>query len=148
MQEGVLVVTEVSGLSQSDDACMNPVFGYHIHSGEFCTGDSEDPFADAKAHYNPDNCEHPYHAGDMPPIFGNNGYAFSITRSRQAILELKLHVGRLDEITKRVKYKMEYKMRTDILDSLQEEVWNRCQMPYHILIMCPVCCIWHMVRKK
>ena len=34
--------------------------------------------SDAKAHYNPDNCEHPYHAGDMPPIFGNNGYAFSI----------------------------------------------------------------------
>ena len=78
MQEGVLVVTEVSGLPQSDDACMKPVFGYHIHSGEFCTGNSEDPFADAKAHYNPDNCEHPYHAGDMPPIFVNNGYAFSI----------------------------------------------------------------------
>lgn len=78
MQEGVLVVTEVSGLPQSDDACMNPVFGYHIHNGEFCTGNSEDPFADSKAHYNPDNCEHPYHAGDMPPIFGNNGYSFSI----------------------------------------------------------------------
>ena len=28
-------------------------------------------------HYNPLGCPHPYHAGDMPPIFGAAGYAFS-----------------------------------------------------------------------
>ena len=27
-------------------------------------------------HYNPKDCPHPYHAGDMPPLFGNNGEAF------------------------------------------------------------------------
>lgn len=35
-----------------------------------------DPFSNAMAHYNPENCPHPYHAGDMPPLFGNQGYAF------------------------------------------------------------------------
>ncbi len=77
-EAGILVVTEVRGLPEADDQCMSPVFGYHIHSGQFCSGNRQDAFADSMAHYNPDNCEHPYHAGDMPPLFGNNGYAFSI----------------------------------------------------------------------
>ncbi len=75
--EGILVVTEVWGLPKSGDKCRNPVFGYHIHSGNKCMENKEDAFADSKAHYNPGDCQHPYHAGDMPPIFGNNGYAFS-----------------------------------------------------------------------
>ncbi len=28
--------------------------------------------------YNPYTCAHPYHAGDLPPIFGVNGYGFSM----------------------------------------------------------------------
>lgn len=83
---GVLVMTEVNGLpaaTDSSDMCSNHVFGYHIHSGNICMGNSEDPFADAMAHYNPDNCNHPYHAGDMPPLFGNNGYAFSLFLSNR-----------------------------------------------------------------
>ena len=27
------------------------------------------------SHYNPKDCEHPYHAGDLPSLFGNNGLA-------------------------------------------------------------------------
>lgn len=77
-QMGTLVVTEVSGLPESDDVCMSPVFGYHIHSGQFCTGNSEDAFADTDGHYSIDECRHPYHTGDMPPLFGSQGYAFSI----------------------------------------------------------------------
>ena len=75
---GVIVVTEVMGLPEPHDVCINPVFGCHIHSGGCCTGNREDSFADAMAHYNPCDCEHPYHAGDMPPIFGNCGYAYSV----------------------------------------------------------------------
>lgn len=33
-------------------------------------------FPNAGTHYNPFECPHPYHAGDMPPLFGANGYAF------------------------------------------------------------------------
>lgn len=45
-------------------------------NGASCTGNLEDEFADAKAHYNPQNCPHPYHAGDLPPLIENNGYSY------------------------------------------------------------------------
>lgn len=75
---GVLVSVEASGLPKNDDVCKEPIFAMHIHSGMSCTGNKTDNFADAMTHYNPDNCPHPYHAGDMPPIFGVNGTAFSV----------------------------------------------------------------------
>lgn len=37
-----------------------------------------DPFADAMSHYNPNGCGHPNHAGDLPLLFGNNGFALSL----------------------------------------------------------------------
>lgn len=74
---GVVVATEVTGLPAPTERCRSPVFGFHIHGGGSCTGNRTDPFADALTHYNPGNCPHPYHAGDLPPLFGNNGYAFS-----------------------------------------------------------------------
>lgn len=76
-KHGVLVIAQVFGLPAPSTPCSDPVFGFHIHSGESCTGNTEDPFADSLTHYNPENCPHPSHAGDMPPLFGNNGYAFS-----------------------------------------------------------------------
>lgn len=78
MRMGVLVVAEVFGLPRERGACESPVFGFHIHSGSTCSGNMEDPFADVMGHYNPDQCMHPHHAGDMPPLFGNDGYAFQI----------------------------------------------------------------------
>ena len=74
---GVFVVAEVEGLPKSEAPCSFPIFAFHIHEGSFCTGDEVDPFANAKSHYNPGNCPHPFHAGDLPPLFGANGYAFS-----------------------------------------------------------------------
>ena len=71
---GVLVTVEVLGLPHEDGKCKERVFGFHIHEGTSCTGNNNDLFADAKGHYNPDNCIHPMHAGDMPPLFENNGY--------------------------------------------------------------------------
>ncbi|MBQ9940332.1 MAG: superoxide dismutase family protein [Clostridia bacterium] len=49
-----------------------------MHNGGSCTGNNTDLFADAMTHYNPDSCPHPYHAGDMPPVFGADGYGFSV----------------------------------------------------------------------
>lgn len=74
---GSLVVTEVLGLPNTQNACASPVFGFHIHEGGVCTGDRNDPFADALTHYDPVGCPHPYHAGDLPPLFSANGRAFS-----------------------------------------------------------------------
>lgn len=75
---GVIVAAEVTGLPMPTGNCQSPVFGFHLHSGGSCTGTASDPFADAKGHYNPQDCPHPHHAGDMPPLFGSNGYAFSV----------------------------------------------------------------------
>lgn len=76
-KNGVLVWVYVSGLPESNDICKQPIFAMHIHSGGKCSGNETDPFADAMTHYNPNGCPHPYHAGDMPPLFGANGVAFS-----------------------------------------------------------------------
>jgi Cu-Zn family superoxide dismutase len=45
-------------------------------NGTSCTGNSNDEFANAKGHYNPENCPHPYHTGDLPPLLENNGYSY------------------------------------------------------------------------
>lgn len=75
-KNGVLVTARIFNLPFSDEHCSNRIYGFHIHEGNSCTGNAEDPFANAKTHYNPTNCPHPYHAGDLPPLFGNKGHAF------------------------------------------------------------------------
>lgn len=76
--EGVIVWAEVSGLPQSGPSCHGQVFGFHIHKGTDCGGSMDDPFAGAMSHYDPDDCEHPHHAGDLPPLFGNGGSALAL----------------------------------------------------------------------
>ena len=67
---GVLVSAEVQGLPAS-----NPTgyFGMHIH--EF--GNCALPFDQTGNHYNPTNQPHPLHAGDLPPLLSNEGYAWT-----------------------------------------------------------------------
>ncbi len=76
LPEGTLVTASVKGLPVPAEPCGNTVFGFHIHEGTQCSGNAEDPFADAKGHFNPDNCPHPEHAGDLPPLFSNQGNAW------------------------------------------------------------------------
>ncbi len=67
----ILLQSEFEGLPASR------VFGFHVHNGIIC---GAEPFTEAGAHF--DNCgdglwcgQHPYHAGDMPPIFSDsNGH--------------------------------------------------------------------------
>lgn len=76
-QKGVVVTSELSGLPDAGgQLCAHPVFAMHIHAGGSCTGNAEDPFADAGGHYNPGGCAHPFHAGDLPPLFSNGGAAW------------------------------------------------------------------------
>lgn len=77
-KQGVLVAAEIAGLPMSEERCNHPIFAFHIHSGSHCKGDEHDPFSEAMSHYNPADCEHPFHAGDLPPLFGNCGYAFHV----------------------------------------------------------------------
>lgn len=76
--EGVIVFAQIHGLPQPDHPCRERIFGFHIHEGTDCGGNMDDPLADAMAHYNPGGCEHPYHAGDLPPLFGSRGHALCL----------------------------------------------------------------------
>lgn len=82
-RNGALVVAEIYNLPDTVAPAagkpgINP-FGFHIHEGETCkVGQVNDPFKDALGHYNPTNAPHPLHAGDMPVLFANNGYAFLV----------------------------------------------------------------------
>ena len=77
-RRGVLVCAEISGLPEAEEPCGNRIFAFHIPSGRQCAGDSADPFANALTHYNPSDCPHPAHAGDLVPLFSNHGYALQI----------------------------------------------------------------------
>jgi len=75
-RSGVLVVADILGLPTSKESCRENIFAFYLHGGTSCTGNEEDPFANAGSHYNPENCPHPYHAGDLPPLFCAGDRAF------------------------------------------------------------------------
>lgn len=62
--QGTLVAAMVTGLPFTEGKCSGRFFGFHLHEGN--------------AHYNPEGCEHPMHAGDFPVLFGNSGCALMI----------------------------------------------------------------------
>lgn len=71
----VIVRAEITGLPKGMGNCDSPIFAFHIHSGSACSGNNTDMFADVGIHFNPYNCPHPYHAGDLPPLFSAEGNA-------------------------------------------------------------------------
>lgn len=75
-KQGVLVSVKVYDLPSSKNKCQNGIFGFHIHKGTSCKQDKEDDFKETLTHYNPKNCKHPNHAGDLPSLFENSGYAY------------------------------------------------------------------------
>ncbi|MGN0678787.1 MAG: superoxide dismutase family protein [Oscillospiraceae bacterium] len=103
---GVIVSAEIMGLpTRPRRGCGDNIFGFHIHEGRECDmnnrprgemgemGNNRDPFAAAMSHYNPGNCAHPFHSGDLPPLFGNNGYAqMSFLTDRFTVREI---IGRV-----------------------------------------------------
>ena len=91
MADGVLVAARVTGLPKPTQEAPGRFFGFHIHSGSRCAGTSEDPFADTLGHYNPDDTSHPNHAGDMPPLFGNRGFAFQVFFTNRFCVQEILH---------------------------------------------------------
>lgn len=81
---GVLTEASLFGLPAPQGECRHPIFGFHLHSGEECgsgspmSDPSGEPFAAALGHFDPEGCDHPYHAGDMPPLMGCKGRAYQI----------------------------------------------------------------------
>ena len=75
-KNGIIVTAKINNLPQSKNKCTGRFFGFHIHEGTSCTGNSEDEFANSKTHLNPTNCPHPFHIGDLPPLVENNGFSY------------------------------------------------------------------------
>lgn len=71
--DGTLVEAIIFGLPH-DTLHSSRFYGFHIHENGNCT----QPFDQTGNHYNPTNMPHPDHAGDMPPLLGNQGFAYSI----------------------------------------------------------------------
>lgn len=68
-----MVIADIQNLPQNNKPCQSGIFGFHIHEGISCEGEE---FSNTKGHFNPKNCPHPYHAGDIPPLFQCNNRAF------------------------------------------------------------------------
>ena len=75
---GLIIRADISGLPRTDGTAHGRIFGFHIHEGTDCGSGMGNPFGDTMSHYNPDGAAHPDHAGDLPPLFGNNGTALSV----------------------------------------------------------------------
>lgn len=71
---GVLVEAQIFGLPDITIPGSANFYAMHIHE----SGDCSDDFTHTGMHYNPQNTEHPRHVGDMPPLLGNQGYAFGV----------------------------------------------------------------------
>lgn len=68
---------EINGLPKFQD-CKGGFFGFHIHEGETCLNDTKVAYEKTKGHFNPQGCEHPFHLGDLPPLFATQGKAWSM----------------------------------------------------------------------
>ena len=71
---GTLVLLNVLGLPEENDPCSGRMYAFHIHEGNWCRGTTEEPFSQAGSHYNPQGCQHPAHAGDLPVLLSNHGF--------------------------------------------------------------------------
>ncbi|MBQ5331734.1 MAG: superoxide dismutase family protein [Oscillospiraceae bacterium] len=69
-----MMTISVYGLPR-EKKCECEIFALHIHEGGSCTGNADDPFANAKSHYDPEGCPHPCHSGDLPPLYADDGSA-------------------------------------------------------------------------
>lgn len=85
---GILVEAEVFGLPNANEPGSTGFYAMHIH--EF--GDCSDNFTKVGEHYNPQNTPHPQHAGDLLPLFSNQGYAWSAFYDKR--LRVKDMIGR------------------------------------------------------
>lgn len=73
---GTLVKAEMINLPEE---AAGPFFGFHIHENGCCEKD----FTCAGGHFNPEGREHPFHAGDLPVLLSNQGYAFLVTYTQR-----------------------------------------------------------------
>ncbi len=70
---GVLIEAEIFGLPNVATPNSTDFYAMHIHQFGDCSGNG---FPNTGDHFNPTNALHPDHAGDLPPLLANQGYAW------------------------------------------------------------------------
>ncbi len=99
--DGVLVEAEVFGLPNISTQGSSDFYAMHIHQYGNCSGS----FEKAGSHFNPSNTFHPKHAGDMIPLLGNQGYAWTAFYDKRFTIDeiigksVIIHSGRDDFTT-------------------------------------------------
>ena len=81
--EGVLVEAEIFGLPNISTQDSSDFYAMHIHQNGDCSGS----FEKTGGHFNPFNTVHPEHAGDMVPLLGNQGYAWTAFYDKRFTIE-------------------------------------------------------------
>ena len=71
--DGVLIEAEIFGLPNLRDAGSSNFYGMHIHE----YGDCSDNFTHTGDHYSRQRAPPPQHTGDLLPLLGNQGYAWT-----------------------------------------------------------------------
>lgn len=98
---GVLVEAEVFGLPNINIPDSSDFYAMHIHEN----GDCSQNFIHTGEHYNPGNMQHPFHAGDLLPLLGSEGYAYSVFYTKRFQISdilnrsVIIHAGRDDFTT-------------------------------------------------
>lgn len=88
-KQGVVVTARITGLPQELEKCGGQIFAFHIHDGNSCVLSDGGTFESVGGHYNPGACPHPYHAGDLPPLFGSGGSAYmSVLTDRFSVKDI------------------------------------------------------------
>jgi len=80
---GILVEAEVFGLPNIEEQGSSHFYAMHIHE----TGDCTRQFTRSGEHYNPTDDAHPGHAGDLVPLLGNQGYAWTAFYDKRFTIE-------------------------------------------------------------
>lgn len=71
---GILVEAQLFGLPNIKTQHSSDFYAMHIHEN----GDCSVPFDRTGEHYSKDDSPHPQHSGDMLPLMGNQGYAWTV----------------------------------------------------------------------
>lgn len=80
---GILIEAQIFGLPNVEMPGASNFYAMHIHE----SGDCSDAFDHTGMHYNPQGTMHPDHAGDMLPLLGSQGYAFSVFYDKRFSIE-------------------------------------------------------------
>lgn len=79
---GILIEAEFFGLPNVSIADSTNFYAMHIHENGDCTNN----FAESGAHYSYQPARHPQHSGDLLPLLGNQGYAWSAFYDKRLVI--------------------------------------------------------------